>query len=333
MQFLAHQLQPRPLNYTPLDLKKLRRRHRPRKRMILFFLIFAIGLTAYVATNKEAKTLVDNAQPPIVREKITNLENQTSNFLTDSRLDQIVEKALTGTKGTYGVAVKNLKTGENYYHLGAETFQTASLYKLWIMVVTYDQIKNGVLKEDQILEGEIPALNKKFNIASEEAELTEGSVKHTVTDALDKMITVSDNYSALLLSEKIGLKNVQKFLDDHGFINSHIGQPPQTTTSDITLFFEKLYKGELADEEYTTKMLDLLKKQKLNDTLPKYLPKGTKVAHKTGQLGLFAHDAGIVYMNNGDYVITVLSKSGSPEDAKDRIANISQQVYNYFQTR
>lgn len=335
MQSLAQELEQREINHTPLHVEGLHKTHRKpfRKRVVVYFTFFAIALTSFVATNKEAKILINNAQPPVVRKKITSLENQTNNFLADSRLDQVVEKSLAGTTSTYGIAIKNLKTGENYYHRGDDMFDTASLYKVWIMATTFKQVKEGKLKEDQILEQDVKKLNDTFEIASEDAELTEGAVRHTVTDALDKMITLSDNYSALLLSHKIGISNVQKFLDEHGLTESHTGQPPQTTASDMALFFEKLYRGELADDEYTAKMIDLLKKQKLNDTLPKYLPKHTKMAHKTGQLGYFAHDAGIVYINNGDYIIAVLSKSTSPDDAKDRIANISQVVYNYFQAR
>lgn len=81
------------------------------------------------------------------------------------------------------------------------------------------------------------------------------------------------------------------------------GENPTTTSFDIALFFEKLYKGELANEENTQKMLDLLKKQELNNKLSKYLPEEIDVAHKTGEIGWFSHDAGIVYTNYGDYSI------------------------------
>ena len=92
-----------------------------------------------------------------------------------------------------------------------------------------------------------------------------------------------------------------------------------------------LYRLEkLADEQYTGLMVDLLKGQKLNEKLPKYLPKGTAVAHKTGEIGWFSHDVGIVYSPSGDYIIVVLSESESPAGANDRIAQVSKAVYEYF---
>lgn len=43
-------------------------------------------------------------------------------------------------------------------------------------------------------------------------------------------------------------------------------------------------------------------KQKINDRIPKFLPKEVVVAHKTGDMDYFEHDVGIVYTPKGDYI-------------------------------
>ena len=96
------------------------------------------------------------------------------------------------------------------------------------------------------------------------------------------------------------------------------------------MFFEKLYRGELADKETSAKLLDLLNRQKLNNKLPRHLPSGTVIAHKTGELGRVSHDAGIVYTDKGEYIIVVLTESSAPLGAEERIADISKNVYTYF---
>jgi beta-lactamase class A len=247
-----------------------------------------------------------------------------------SRIREAVESALTGTKGTYGVAVVNLKTGEKYFRGEHRVFDAGSLYKLWIMATVFDQINKGLLTEDQILSQDIAVLNGKFNIADEAAEQTEGTITLSVKEALNKMITISDNYAALLLSEKVKLSVVRSYLADHGFTESVLGEPPTTTPYETAVFFEKLYRGELADAVSTAKMLDLLKLQQINTKLPKYIPDSVIIAHKTGELGSFSHDAGIVYTDKNDYVIVVFSESDFPQAAEDRIARVSQAVYNYF---
>ncbi len=77
-------------------------------------------------------------------------------------------------------------------------------------------------------------------------------------------------------------------------------------------------------------MLEILKRQRINDRIPKYLPDDLEVAHKTGELDGFKHDAGIVYTPKGDYLFIALSKSTSPAQAAERIALLSKEVYAYF---
>ncbi len=201
------------------------------------------------------------------------------------------------------------------------------------MATAFDQIQKGTLRADEILSQDIETLNNKFNIATDEAELTEGTITLSVNNALEQMITVSHNYAALLLTEKIKLSSVATFLKQNGFGESTVGTNgglPKSTPSDIALFFEKLYKGKLANEQYTNQMIDLLKKQQLNDKLPKYLPQDAIIAHKTGEIDYFTHDAGIIFSDKGDYIIAIMSESDSPSGAEDRIAQVSKAVYDYF---
>lgn len=255
-------------------------------------------------------------------------------------LDKVVQTSLKDAKGEYAVAIKDLKTGESYSLNADKTFAAASLYKLWVMAETYRQIEKGQLKENEILSGGIADLNQTFEIASESAELQKGRISLPVQIALKRMITISHNYAALLLAERVKNSKISSFLVDYGFNNSKIGEEnegPTTTASDTLFFFEKLYKGQLTNKSSTEKMLNLLKDQELNDKLPKYLPAGrqglpknVEIAHKTGEIDYFSHDAGIVFSPKGDYIIVVLSESDFPQGAAERIANLSKNVYKYF---
>ncbi len=288
---------------------------RQRKIRITIYLILGL-LALYFVSNQFKKPQVNNPKP----------QQQTS-------LKATVESALAGAQGTYGIVIKNLKTGESYNLNEHQEFEPGSLYKIWIMATAFGQIQSGLLKPDEILSDDVESLNGKFGISPDAAELTEGEITFSVNDALKQMITISHNYAALLLTERIKLSNVALFLKQNNFNESKVGtdgSDPITTPSDIALFFEKLYKGDLANPQYTNQMLDLLKMQQLNDKLPKALPPGTIIAHKTGEIDYFTHDAGIVYSKSGDYIIVILSQSDSPIGAEDRIAQISKAVYDYF---
>jgi len=265
-----------------------------------------------------------------------NIVQNTTIFINSRQnsegLEKIVKTVLK-SDNNFGIVIKNLKTGERYYLNEDKVFETASLYKLWVMAVVFNQIQNGKLKQTDILSKDVEELNKDFNVASDSAELTEGTIAWPVQNAIEQMIIISDNYSAFLLTEKIGISNVVAFLENNGFVQSKVGvdnKSPVSTASDIALFLEKLYNGQLANKEYTDKMLDLLKNQQLNEKLPKNLPQDTVIAHKTGELNDINHDAGIVYSPKGDYVIVIMSKAGDAEKTNEQIAEISKEIFRYF---
>lgn len=247
-----------------------------------------------------------------------------------SDLKHTIDNALAGSRGNYSIAVKNLKTGESYYLNEHKVFDPGSLYKIWIMAVAFNQIQSGQLKEDEILSQDVQVLNNEFGIDPQYAELTDGTITLSVKDALEQMITISHNYAALLLTEKIKLSSVSDFLAQNNFKESMVGGSPTTTADNIAMFFEKLYKGELADAQNTKRMTELLKKQTFDKKLPKYLPSEISIAHKTGEIDYLSHDAGIVFTDKGDYIIAVLSESDYPPGAEERIAQISDAVYRYF---
>lgn len=245
-------------------------------------------------------------------------------------LQEAVSRTLEETKGTYAVVIKNMAAEESYFLNADKVFEPGSLYKLWVMGAVFDAINKEELKEDDVLSQDIAVLNQEFQIDRDSAELTEGTITLSVADALKQMITISHNYAAMLLAEKIKNSQIKTFIKAAGFNDSDLGNPPVTTARDIASFFEKLYKKELVSKEYSEKMTELLKNQQLNDGLTKYLPSEAKTAHKTGDIGWFKHDAGIVFTDKGDYIIVILSESDFPPGAQERIALISKAVYEYF---
>ncbi|MBI2430594.1 MAG: serine hydrolase [Candidatus Levybacteria bacterium] len=255
------------------------------------------------------------------------------NTVKGNSLEKIVIDAQKGTKGTYGIYIKHLMSGENYHDKENMLFDAGSFYKLWVMVAAYEQIKQDKLREDEELSADIATLNKKFDISEDAAEQTEGKITLTVSQAIFQMITISHNHAALLLTDRIGISKIAAVLKKYNLDNSSIGNPPKTTAYDMALFFEKLYNGEIINQTYSKKMLQILKQQKLNDGLPKYLLDDIGVAHKTAEIDFFKHDGGIVFTDKGDYIIVVLSESDNPAGAADRIANLSEAVYQYFHNR
>lgn len=292
--------------------------------IIIGSLFFAFFLSVFYPEHKLTVTIISPLADNI--SGLKTLLNQ------EGDLKEVVNKSLENTKGTYGIVIKNLRTGEAYTAEGDRLFEPASLYKLWVMGTAYRQLKSGVLVRSEILSDEIQDLNKTFDIDEEFAERTEGTVTLRADNAIERMITFSDNYAALLLVSKLKSSNVSAFMRDQGFTKSKLGQPPQTTPLEIALFYEKLYAGSVVDGESSREMIEILSRQELNDRIPKYLPDGTEVAHKTGELGVFKHDAGIIF-GRDPILFVALSETNSPSGAAERIAELSRDVFNYFENK
>lgn len=243
-----------------------------------------------------------------------NKNSEFVNPLIKSNLKETVEQSFKNTQGRYGIYIKNLKTGESFKLNENQKFEPGSLYKLKLMVLTFEQIQAGRLSEDDSLPADVKELNRIFKIASEEAELTEGVIEFSIKSALEQMITISHNYAALALTQKTKSDN----------LNLPI------TPNEVGSFFEDLYNGRIIDGDYSAKMMELLSRQKINDRIPKLLPPGVKAAHKTADFGLFEHDGGIVFSEKGDYIFVVLTESKSPQDADEKISQISKAVFEYF---
>ncbi len=307
-----------------------RRREKKHIGIKIPLLILLIStLIPYLYSQFGTKTETDNRSETLAA-KTDVVTQETLETKNSTELGMIVQSALKDTKGKYSVAIKNLSTDEQYVFNEHERYQSGSLYKLWVMVEACNQLQNGKLKENQVLSQDIAALNAYFDIASDSAELTKGDITLTVNQALKQMITISHNYAALLLAQKVGLKNISEYIQTHQYVDSKIGSPPMTSAYDMLSFFDALYHEKIVSPTYNDKMINLLKEQRLNNKIPRYLPEGVVIAHKTGELGFVSHDAGIVYTPKGDYILIVLTESANPEAAEERIADISKRVYTYF---
>ena len=75
-------------------------------------------------------------------------------------------------------------------------------------------------------------------------------------------------------------------------------------------------------------MLEILKKQKDNDKIPRYFFDNVIVAHKTGELFNVFNDGGIVYGINNNFIIVIMTDDVDNEECmKEKIGEISKKIY------
>ncbi|MGE5041406.1 MAG: serine hydrolase [Candidatus Levyibacteriota bacterium] len=300
----------------------------------LFFILFFLTcfvLTVFVVSKTVYENVIQKRIISPVAKSITTSVAAIQKIIFPEQLEAVVSKALDGVDGDYAVAIKNLKTNESYTLNSNQVFQTASLYKMWVMAVVSQQIEKGKLNPSHVLEKDISKLNSAFGISTDSAELTEGTLELDIKSAMNRMIVVSNNYAALALLQEVGVSTVSSFLQDYGLVHSKTGNPPTTTVADEEQFLEDLYKGKFGNKESTLGMLTMLKNQEVNDRIPKYLPPQLEVGHKTGELDGYKHDVGIVFSKKGPYIIAVLTNTNDPQTAAENIAKLSKAVYQHFE--
>lgn len=263
-------------------------------------------------------------------------------------LMKVVQKSLAGKTGTFAVYIENLNSGEKYGLNENQGFPAASLYKLILMAAVLKEVEGGRLSLDDTI------TNTKSHLQSVLGEVDFGyeerseSIQYTVDEALTRVGAISDNFAAIMLTEKLAQvrassgsdeKLLFKMTDELGMKNTSFDSDPIITTAfDIGGYFKAMYWGQVVSKPASDKIIDLLGKSKINDRIPAKLPEGTKVIHKTGELSRIRHDGGIVYPPNtpnhpdNPYVIILLSKDLQFEDdGVETLAQLSKDVYDYFE--
>lgn len=230
-----------------------------------------------------------------------------------SGLQDILNGFVAGQPGKYGIVVKNLSTGETASINPDTPMESASLYKLFAADAVYSDIEHGRLSPGQAAGG---ATNKN------------------ISECLTAMITISDNDCGQALGTLVGWGNVQNpRLSAEGYKATDLnGVYPKTSPTDVATLFERLYSNSLNSPSSNAAFLDLLKAQQVNDRLPVGLPSGTVIAHKTGNIDGYVHDAGIIYGPKANFLVVVMSGSwDAPGSAPGLIASLSQQLWTHLE--
>ncbi len=262
-------------------------------------------------------------------------------------------KALAAEAGaeTVAVALRDLETGHEFFFNADDTFHAASTMKVAVMMELYRQARERRLSLDRrvAVKNEFKSIadGSPFSVAaSDDSEQTLykkiGSTE-TVRELMRLMITESSNLATNILielvtpgrvrelTEKLGARGVKVLRGVEDSKAFERGMNNTTTARDLLALLVAIERGDAASPASTDSMRAILLRQEFNDRIPAGVPRGTRVAHKTGEITAVAHDAAIVYPpGRTPYVLVVLTRG--VRDAKvsaSLAADISRLVYEY----
>jgi beta-lactamase class A len=229
-----------------------------------------------------------------------------------------------------------------------KTFHAASTMKVPVMIELYRQVEAGTLKLDEplaiknefhsIVDGSVYQLSVGDD---SDAEVYKAIGKTmTLRELCDVMITVSSNFAANLLIERVGAENVRKTVTRLGADGMVVlrgvedqkafdkGLNNATTARALAVLMQTLAQGHAVSAKADAEMIAVLKRQKFRDAIPSGIPDGTPVAHKTGNITKIHHDAAIVY-GPRPYVLVILVRGIEDQKVSGALmASISREIWN-----
>jgi len=210
-------------------------------------------------------------------------------------LGRTLDSLIAAHRGVVGYSLIDLDSGIRMNRRGDETFPTASLIKVPILVTVYHLVQRGELSLDDPL----TVLKIDQVPGSGVAQFLHDGAVLTVHDAAWLMATLSDNTTTNLLLDRINIHRVWDMMDSLGlhhtkvhskvFLrNTSIAMDSSikyglgvTTPNEMARLFELLARGQAVSPGADSAMLDILEHND-DETLLQRSLDGVRAAHKTG---------------------------------------------------
>lgn len=270
-----------------------------------------------------------------------------------SRLEvRIKELIATSGAETVGVAFYDLDNGSELLINADERFHAASTMKVPVMMEIFRQAAEGRLSFDEkiAIKNEFTSIadGSRYSITSESD--SEGTLykrlgeRETVRELMRLMIDVSSNLATNILIERVTPERVMELMNKMGAKNIRVlrgvedgrafekGLNNSTTARDLMILLRQIAERRAVSPRASDAMIKVLLDQKFNEGIPAGLPRGAKVAHKTGSITRINHDAAIVLLpSRKPYVLVALTRGIEEEKrAHKLIADISRAVYEFL---
>jgi beta-lactamase class A len=250
--------------------------------------------------------------------------------------------------GVVGYSVIDLETGARINRRGDETFPTASLIKVPILVTVYDLVAKGQLSLDDPL----TVLKIDQVPGSGIIQFLHNGTLLTVQDAAWLMSTISDNTATNLLLDRIIIRRVWAKMDSLGLKHTRVHSKSflrsssvamdssvkyglgVTTPNEMARLFELLAMGKAVNPAADSAMLYILEHNTTDFMLQRYAG-GVRAAHKDGETDAVRTECTLWYLRNR-VVACVMSKENKDQrwildnEPQLTLANMGLAIINAF---
>jgi beta-lactamase class A len=220
-----------------------------------------------------------------------------------------LDRIVAAHHGVVGYSIRDLDTGEELSLRGDETFPTASLIKVPILVTLYDLVGQGKIALDDPLT--VLSIDKVPGSGVMQF-LHDGAIV-TVHDAAWLMSTESDNTATNLLLDRIIIRRVWEKMESLGLQHTKVHSKTflrissvamdssakyglgVATPNEMVRLFSLMAEGKAVSPAADSAMLDILEHNTDNTLLQRYLD-GVRAAHKTGAVDAARTECSLFYL-------------------------------------
>ena len=259
-----------------------------------------------------------------------------------TELDAWLREQIDAFSGKVSLLMTDLINGKHYHSFDPDTqVVSASTIKVPILLYALEQVRQKRLS----LEQAVPVPAESILPDTEVFEL--GLPEYSLWELLYWMIVESDNTATNLVldllnwdemnayfKDTLGLKHTvcqRKMLDWDAVA---AGKNNYTSAADQERIYWALYRGTILTHDLQEKALDMLRRQRCNDSFLRYIPQPVVVAHKTGGLDHVNHDAGIFELFSHPFYLGIFTWDGpaldGQPDQKRFIGKLAKQIYEIY---
>lgn len=248
-----------------------------------------------------------------------------------------------------GIAFYDAETTVQWSYNADDWFHAASTMKLAVLLGVFRQIDRGELA----LDAPLHVRNRFTSIVNQEPFMLDlgrdadpdvyGHLGKTLTvrELAYWMITKSSNLGTNLLVDVVGIRTIQLALDELEIDGIKVlrgvedqrafeaGLNNEVTAHGLLKLLRLIAEGKAYSQKACDEMLEILLDQQYRSGIPAGLPKGARIAHKTGNISTVHHDAGIVYLEGRrPYVLVILTEFPAEHGRGTAVADVSRDIYN-----
>jgi len=234
---------------------------------------------------------------------------------------------------TYASVYFKELTDNEWFSINArERYDPASLLKVGVLI-TYlrmAELHKELLDMEVVYQGRPGFVFPTEHFGSD--TVVEGR-KYKISELLQHMIRYSDNRATLFLEDHMDTTIFKKEFTDLGLPEPHFNGPSFTLdVEEYAMMFKALYNAGYLWKTTSEDALALLTESVFKNGLLKELPAGVVAAHKYGECGNRIshelHEAGIIYLNDHPYLVTVMTRGTDWNKLSEVVGHISKMVYD-----